>query len=164
MRYVWLAALVIVIGCNASPSESEAPETPQSEPLRGEAAPTEAVVSGEAVPASPSELLGTWDLVEQRGYGPEHAAVDQTLTFTEDGQMVNDQTHNGVSALITMRYRVEEDVIAATVESLVMDGVTMDGAAGDEETTFRWRFEGERLVIQPFPADASTQDVYVRVE
>ncbi|HMB93377.1 MAG TPA: hypothetical protein VKP65_21170 [Rhodothermales bacterium] len=119
-----------------------------------------------AAAAESDDLTGTWELVEQRGYGPDHPDdVEQSLTFTDDGRMINEQSTGGQSTTMVLTYHVEGDQIVATVESVEINGeaLDMDGEALDMDgdmpgQTFQWQIENGQLII----TDGETQDIYRR--
>lgn len=147
-RFLLLLVPVLFIGC----ADTDAPSN--SEPTAGLA---ESPVST----ADSDDLTGTWVLVDQRGYGPDHPDdVEQVLVFDDNGRMTNQQSVGGQSSAMVLTYRVEGDLIKASVESVEMNGEPLDIGEAMPEQTFRWRIEGGRLILEG--SQPGAQDVYRR--
>lgn len=148
-RFLLLLIPVLVIGC----ADTDAP--PDSEPR-------EDLTESPIGDAGSNDLTGTWVLVDQRGYGPDHPGdVEQVLTFGDNGRMTNVQSTGGQSSAMVLTYRVEGNQIKASVESVEMNGEPLDIGDGMLEQTFHWRIESGRLIIEGSPG---TQDVYRRAD
>lgn len=151
-----LTVLVLLAGCAEAPADVHPSEADAPSP-----APT-ASASGDA-----GGLVGTWELVEQRGYDPDHPEVEQTLTFTDDGRLTSDQTSGGTTATLAVRYQTDgEQLLFGAVEEMTINGEAIetggaDGPTGEGAPEQTWRIEGGRLVIANVAAGA--EDVYRRV-
>lgn len=153
-RFLPLIALILFVGC----TDSDAPA--QSEAT---AEVTESPESNADSNADSNDLTGSWELVEQKGYGPNHPDdVVQTLTFDDTGRLTNVQSAGGVSSEMVLTYRVEGDQIKASVESMTMNGEPRDVPDEMPEQTFQWRIENGRLILEG--AQPGAQDVYRRVD